>query len=242
VRYPHITFNYFFLGAMAGLTCFYYKDSFLNNSFVNDNENLPFSFCFSIIKFFDYFAQNGRLFWLILLFILQLIISFSFTFFVQYYQSIFIPFDTIQRVVLCYETGIFIVLFCLIIIILNFIKNDNENKSKNYSSLFILIERTNFTFFNCINLILYTYYCSINFQLKLSFQNLWIITFGIFVVASFENLLLTLVFVLYFKMINKNVIRYFLNSKQSPERISYNAELFDKSRITEAQNRTSSQM
>ena len=31
-RYPHIIFIYFFFGAMAGLTCFYFKDTFSNNS------------------------------------------------------------------------------------------------------------------------------------------------------------------------------------------------------------------
>jgi hypothetical protein len=234
VRYPHIIFYYFFLGAMAGLTCYYYKDSFLNNSLINENENLPFNFCFSIINFFNYLAQSGRLFCLVVIFALQLIICFSFTFFTEYYQSIYIPFNTIQKIVLCYETGLFLALFCLIIIILFFIRNDNENKSANYSSLFILIERTNFTFFNCINLLLYTYNCMINFQLKLSFQNLWIITFGIFVVACFENLMLTLVFVFFFKVINKKVIKYLLNSEDNLERLSRPpSELMEKSMRTE---------
>ena len=237
VRYAHITFNYFFLGAMAGLTCFYYKDSFLINSLFNDSEYIPFSFCHSIIKFFDYLVQNGRFIWFTILLSLQLFICFSFTFFAQNNESIYIPFDTAEKIVLYYETGLFILLFCLIVIILFFIKTENENKSKNYSSLLILIERSNFSFFNSVNLLLYSYYCIFNFQLKLSFQNLWIITFGIFVIVCFENLILTLAFVFPFKIINKKLIRCFTYNEEKPERMSKNAELIDKSRITEEYNK-----
>ena len=142
-----------------------------------------------------------------------------------------------EKIVLCYETGLFILFFCLIVIILFFIKKENENKSKNYSSLLILIERSNYSFFNSVNLLLYSYYCIFNFQLKLSFQNLWIITFGIFVIVCFENLILTLAFVFPFKIINKNIIRCFTYNEEKPERISKTAELLDKSRITEEYNK-----
>ena len=240
VRYAHITFNYFFLGAMAGLTCFYYKDSFLNNSLSNDSEYLPFNFCYSMIKIFDCLVQKGRIFWFTILLALQLFICFSFTYFVQDKQSIYIPFDTPEKIVLCYETGLFIFFFCLIIIFIFFIKNDNENKSKNYPSLIYLIERINFSFVNSINLLLYSYYCIFNFQLKLSFQNLWIITFGIFVIVCFENLILTLAFVFPLKIINKKIIKCFIVvNEEKPERISKTAELMDKSRITEEYNKTS---
>ena len=233
VIYPHITFNYFFLGAMAGLTCFYYKDSFLNNTFVNDQENLPFSFCFSIIKLCDYLVQKGKLLWLLIIFLLQILLCFSFTFFARYYQSIYIPFNPLQKFVTCYEAGIFIILFCLFAIILFFIRNDNENKPKNSSNLFILIERTNFSFFCFIRIILYSYIFIFNFQLKLSYQNLLYITFGLFVLACVENLLLTLGFVLFFKMINKDIINTCLSSRRSPLKPTSLAEIMVKSRASE---------
>ena len=44
IRYPHIIFNYFFLGAMAGLTCFYFKDSFSSYAITNEEENILLNF------------------------------------------------------------------------------------------------------------------------------------------------------------------------------------------------------
>ena len=233
VRYPHIIFNYFFFGAMAGLICFYYKDSFSNNSLSNDNINAPFRYCYNIITFFDYLIQNGRIFWIILILILQLSICFSFNILLYFNEnSLFIPFNTEQKIVLCYETGLFILFFCAFIILIYFIKNENENKEKNYASFLFLIERTNFSFLNFINLILYDDYCLYKFQLKLSYQNLWIITFGLFFLVCYETLILTLPFIFLFKMANKKIIKYFLSSKDRIEidRISTPEELLEKSR------------
>ena len=144
--------------------------------------------------------------------------------------SIYIPFNSPQKIVLCYETGLFILLFSALIVLLFFIKNENENKDKNHYGLYLLIDRISFSFFNCINLILYSFYCLFNFQLKLNYQNLWIITFGLFFVVCFENLILTLAFVFLFKMINKKIIKYFLPSEETVAKISKSEELFDKSR------------
>ena len=227
VRYPHILFNYFFFGAMASLICFYFKDSLSNNSFSNDNENAPFRFCYHSIKFFDYLIQNGRIFWIILALVFKIIISFSFYFLVKNNDnSILMPFNSWKKIVFCYETGLFILLFCFIIILIYFIKE--ENKPKNYSSIFLLIERTSFSFINCINLMLYSYYCFFNFQLKLNYQNLWIITFGLFIIVCVENLVLTLFFVFLFKMINKKIIRYFLTSDEKIDRFSKAGQLMER--------------
>ena len=140
--------------------------------------------------------------------------------------------NTEQKIVLCYETELFILFFCAFIILIYFIKNENENKEKNNGSFIFLIERTNFSFLNFINLILYDDYCSYKFQLKLSYQNLWIITFGLFFLVCFETLILTLAFIFLFKMTNKKIIKYFLSPKKIIEidRISNPEELLEKSR------------
>jgi hypothetical protein len=237
VRYPHIIFNYFFLGSMTGLTCFYYKDSFSNNSNLSDNENSPFRFCFYSIKIFDSLIQTGRYFWIILILILQIIICFSFNFLAKLNNNqIYIPFNMEQKIVLCYETGIFILLFCFIIVFLFLIKNENDNKTKNYYSLLVLIERTSFSFLNTINLVMYSYYCYFHFQLKLNYQNLWIITFGLFFLVCFENLVLTLAFVFLFKMVNKKIIKYLISpsKKGMKDIINNQSELLEKSRTTQS--------
>ena len=232
IRYPHIIFNYFFLGAMAGLTCFYFKDSFSNNSIANEEEKYPFKFCYSIINIFDYLNQNAKFLSIIIILILQIIICFSFNIIIKLnHNSIYIPFNNGTKIILCYETGIFILLFCFLLIFFNFKVNENENNSEHNSSLLILIERTNFSFLITINLLLYSYYCIFNFQLKLNYQNLWIITFGLFFVVCFENLIFTLAFVFLFKITNKKIIRYLLPSEV--KRISIPSELLNRSRETE---------
>ena len=163
---------------------------------------------------------------------MQIIICFSFNIIIKLNDnSIYIPFNNGQKIILCYETGIFILLFCFLLIFFNFKVNENENKSENHSSLLILIERTNFSFLITINLLLYSYYCIFNFQLKLNYQNLWIITFGLFFVVCFENLIFTLAFVFLFKITNKKIIRYLLPSEV--KRISIPSELLNRSRETE---------
>ena len=227
IRYPHIIFNYFFLGAMAALTCFYFQDSFSSNSITNSEEKYPFTFCYSIIKIFNYLNQNGKFIWIIIILILQIIICFSFNIIIKINNNcIYIPFNTAEKMILCYETGIFLLLFCFLLIFFNFNRNENENESEDHSSLLILMERTNFSFLFTINLLLYSYYCIFNFQLKLNYQNLWIITFGLFLFVCFENLIFTLAFVFLFKITNKKIIRYFLPSEV--KRISVPSELLNR--------------
>ena len=217
-RYPHIVFNFFFLGAMAGLICFYYKDIFSKNSISRESNIFPFRFCFEIIKLFDYLIQKGRKFWIFLFTIIQILISFSFYFLVLLNNnSIFIPFNSLQKFVLCYESGLFVFLFCVNIILMFFIRSENEGKEKNSSSIIYLIERTSFSFYHTINLLMYTSYIFFNFQLKLNIQNLFIVTFALFFIVIFVNLFLTLAFVFPFKMLNRHTANKFLKENIKKE-------------------------
>ena len=82
-----------------------------------------------------------------------------------------------QRIVSCYESRIFVLLFCIILILIIFIRNENEEKEINKSTTIKLIERTIFVFFYTINLLMYTFYCFFNFQVKYNIQNLFIAAF-----------------------------------------------------------------
>ena len=214
-RYPHVVFNFFFLGAMSALTCFYYKDSFLSDSICTDNHYIPFKFCYKSIIFFDFLMQKGRKFWVIFFILIQVLISYSFYILVGLNDnSIFIPFNTLQKIVASYESGLFAFLFCIILILLIFIRSENVGKEKNDSSIIYLIERTNFSFFQTTNLLMYTFYCFFYFQVKLNIQNLFIVTFGLFFIICFGNLLFTLAFVFPFKMLNRKIIERFMKDKK----------------------------
>ena len=213
-RYPHIVFNFFFLGALASLICFYNKDISSSNSICNVTGKIPFKFCYDMIKFFDFLKEKGRTFWVFFLIAIQILISLSFYFLVKLNDNtIFIPFNNLQRFVLCYESGLFVFLFCIILILIFFIRREKEGREKNYSSIIILIERTNFSFYHTINLVMYSFYCFFNFQVKLNIQNLIIVALAFFFIVFFVNLILTLGFVFPFKILNKYLIKHFVIKK-----------------------------
>ena len=83
---------------------------------------------------------------------------------------------------------------------------------------------------------MYSYYCYFHFQLKLNYQNLWIITFGLFFFVCFENLVLTLAFVFLFKMVNKKIIKFLISPKKKGMKdiINNQSELLEKSRTTQS--------
>ena len=233
-RYPHIVFNFFFLGALSGLICFYYKDIFSKNSICSGNNKFPFKLCYKSIKIFDCLIQKGRKFWIFLFTVIQILISLSFYFLVKLNDnSIFIPFKSLQKFVLCYESGLFVFLFCINLILIFFIRSENEGKEKNNSSIIYLIERTSFSFYHTINLLMYISYCFFNFQVKLNIQNLFIVTFALFFIVLFENLLLTLAFVFPFKILNRYIIKKFLKENKN-EIISQPSEILTKSLVRES--------
>jgi hypothetical protein len=173
--------------------------------------------------------QKGRKLWIFFFFLIQIVISLSFYFFVLGNNGkIYITLNIPQRIVACYESGIFVLLFCIIIILIIFIRSENEVKEINKSTIINLIERTNFVFFHTINLLMFTFYCFFHFQVKYSIQNLFIVAFGLFFVVCFLNIILTLAFILPLKVANKNIIKMYLRDDDRIETLSESSIDFDK--------------
>ena len=220
-RYPHIIYILFFLGAMSALICFYYKDSFLSDSICNEQNKYPFRFCYKCIRFFDFLLQKGRKLWVFIFFLIQIAISLSFYFLVINNEGhIYMPWGISQKIVAYYESGVFVFLFCIITILIIFIRSENETKERNKSTFVNFIERTNFVFFHTINLFMYTFYCFFNFQVKYNIQNLFIVAFGLFFFVFFVNAIITLAFVLPLKVANKNLVKIFLEDDERVDRLS----------------------
>ena len=135
-------------------------------------------------------------------------------------NKINISLNVLQKIVACYESGLFVFLFCIMIILIIFIRSENEVRQVNKSSIIYLIERTNFSFFHTINLLMYTFYCFFYFQVKFNMQNLFIVTFGLFFVVCFENTILTLIFVHPLKVANTRIIKMFLKDNNKDIRFS----------------------
>ena len=214
IKYPHIFFNHYLIGAFSGIICFYLKDSTSNNSMMADQENRPFNVLFGLIEFIDYIYINQKVRYAAISFLLfiQMLICF-FYYISQYIQNynkekqdyiISLDFNIYIKIIYFYESGIFIFCFCFLTILL-FYKYLDKKDFDSYS-IFNLIYQINFTFANTVFLLMYTFYCYYEIQFKLTYQNLWLSTFGFFLLFCIENLIITILFIMPFKMIIKKIL------------------------------------
>ena len=224
IKYPHTLYNHYFLGALTGLICFYLKDSLFNNSMINEPGKCPFQFCFTIIEIFEYLVQKGRKVWIFLSLTIQFLLCMTYTIFINLKnrgnekkdEIVVISLEDIPSLVIlyCYEAGLFILTFCFnFILIFSY-----EIETKNYENfnLLNLLNQINFSYINTIYLLTYSYYCYFVFQLKLTYQNLWFITFGLFIFFCFENIILTIIFIMPLKIVFKTLLdKYFVSNQNS---------------------------
>ena len=232
IKYPHTLYNHYLLGAFTGLICFYLKDSLLNNSMINEPEKCPFNFCFTIIEIFEYLVQKGRKIWIFLSLTIQFLLCMTYTIFINLKnrgnkreeEIVLISLKDIPSLIIlyCYEAGLFILTFCFNFILIF----SHEIETKNYENfnLLNLLNQINFSYVNTIYLLTYSYYCYFVFQLKLTYQNLWFITFGLFIFFCIENLILTIIFIMPLKIVFKTFLDKYLVFNQnalSMEEIKY---------------------
>ena len=220
IKYPHILFNHFWLGAFTGLICFYLKDSNNNkNSLADDKEKSPFIFCLMFKEIFDYLIQKGIKIWIFFCLLIQIIICSTFTLLIflnkkKEIENISLDFIFSLKIIYYYESGLFIFIFCFITVLLYSYENESKNTG-NYN-IMNLINRISFIYINTVYLMAYSYYNLFGFELKLNYHNLWFITFGFFIFFCLENMLLTIVFVMPFKIIFKTIIdNYIILNKSS---------------------------
>ena len=210
IKYPHIFMNHYLIGAFTGIICFYLKDfEKNNNSMMNDRYNCPFNTLFGIIEFFDYLNQKGRKIAIFIAFVIQLLICFIYTILIniknkgEEKKNYIISLELTKpiKTIFYYESGVFIFCFCFITILL-FIKNLDKKNYDNNSILYLLFQ-INFSFVNTVYLLMYTFYCYYEIQFKLTYQNLWLSTFGFFFLFCIENLIITMLLVMPFKMLSR---------------------------------------
>ena len=222
IKYPHILFNHFWLGAFTGLICFYLKDSNNNkNSLADDKEKSPFNFCLMFKELFDYLVQKGIKVWIFFCLLIQIMICSNFSLLIflnkkKEIENISLDFILSLKVIYYYESGLFVFIFCFITVL--FYSYENESKNTGNYNIINLINRISFIYINTIYLMTHSYYNLFGFQLKLNYHNLWFITFGFFIFFCLENMLLTIIFVMPFKIIFKTIIdNYIILNKSSSD-------------------------
>ena len=232
IKYPHTLYNHYLFGAFTGLICFYLKDSLLNNSMINEPDKCPFNFCFTIIEIFEYLVQKGRKIWIFLSLLIQFLLCMTYTIFINLKnrgnekeeELVVISLEDVPslKILYCYEAGLFILTFCFIFILIF----SHEIETKNYENFNVLnlLNQINFSYVNTIYLLTYSYYCYFVFQLKLTYQNLWFITFGLFIFFCIENIIFTIIFIMPLKIVFKMLLDKYMVFTQhalSMEEIKY---------------------
>ena len=228
IKYPHILFNHYLMGAFTGLVCFYLKDSTSNNPISNDKDKCPFSYCLHILGMFDFLIQKLKKVFLFLAFLILIMICCTFTLLLYLNtknnnDKLSLDFILSLKIIYYYESGLFIFIFCFITIL--FFANENESKKIRKYNILNLINRISFSYINTIYLMAYSYFCLFVFQFKLTYQNIFLYTLGLFVFFCIENLILTITFVLPFKIIFKSLLdKYIIINKSSLhlDEIQYN--------------------
>ena len=189
---------------------------------------MPFSYCLHILVMFDFLIQKLKKVFLFLAFLILIMICCTFTLLLYLNtknnnDKLSLDFILSLKIIYYYESGLFIFIFCFITIL--FFANENESKKIRKYNILNLINRISFSYINTIYLMAYSYFCLFVFQFKLTYQNIFLYTLGLFVFFCIENLILTITFVLPFKIIFKSLLdKYIIINKSSLhlDEIQYN--------------------
>lgn len=213
VRYPHLMFNNYMIGLFTGLACFYFKDVISKSSITNENNTYcPFKFCYHLVKFIDTFDPIIKKIITYLDLILLLVFSMSFSFMVTTNNDLLIEERPFSKFLFYYEKGIFLFIFNFLILLLETYSDNSSLKHLINASIFVVFSRTSFCYLCCMNCFIYGAYCLFYFQLKLCYQNLWFISFGLFMFCYFFSLVLTILIEVPIRVSIKNLI-FFIESK-----------------------------
>ena len=206
IKYPHLMLNNYFMGIFAGIICFSLKDFLSNKSiFQSDNKYIPFIFLFDRFRiFFGLISDKIKIILIIVFSVILILISSSF-YFLQQNGDLLLKFNFIEKIIYYYDKSLILIFFNLIIIFV-YSLDYNMSKGNNFFNFFIFFSRMDFSFIITAGKFIYSLYCLYNFQLKLSYPNLIIVSFGLFMNLLFVNIILTLTIVLPIKLIFKKII------------------------------------
>ena len=192
-KFPHLMINFYFIGTLLGICYFYYNDAVDEQSLAQTEEKLPFQFCLSIISFLDVLTPIMKK---ITLFILVCLITFiSSTIFISYlYYGDYSFKVTLYHVIDdLYSKEVFLILFAFVFVMLITYPRESTFKHLVQTNIFVMFERINTAFFSINDLIIYFSYCVFHFQLKLSYQNIFFTTIGLWVLVVIFSILLTII-------------------------------------------------
>lgn len=208
IKYTHLFINKFFFGILCGIIYFYHNDIIsqipLYKIYFN-GKYIPFSYCFKIMKFLDRISPGIRIIFILVCILFQLLLSGLFIIYERVNNDLtfntsrfdWFLFDN-------YEKKIFIIFFMFMIINFLFI-----NKFSNYSFdkwfIFNLIERSSFSMFCTMEMLIYFIYSNFYIRIYLNFHNILFMAISHFFICLFINIIFSILTEQSFKILCKNI-------------------------------------
>ena len=118
------------------------------------------------------------------------------------------------------NTGIYLI---LIVLISSFSCTQFDFLSMSASS-FTSISRCSLSYCCCLSVFVYGAFILFNFQLKLGYQNLWLISFGLFMFCYFFSLIFTYLIEVPLKVITKNILLFTEEDTDTMTKITVNTK------------------
>ena len=224
IRYPHIVLNTYLIGMFTGLVCFYFKDVISKSNIINEpNTYCPFKFCYSILRCIDSCHSWVKLLLLIMNICIIVIISSSFYFLILINGDLLIKLDFPCKLIYYYDRGVFLLFFNFLVILLETYGNESSFKHFMSASTFTSVSRCGFCYCCCLSIFVYGAFILFNFQIKLCYQNLWFISFGLFMFCYVFSLILTFLIEVPLKVLTKNIL-YSIQGKVEQKRTTNQAK------------------
>ena len=222
IRYPHIMCNHYFIGMFCGLICFYHKDV-ISGFPINEQEGQysPFKLCYNITQWIDSLSTPCKVvvFYFNCVVLVTVAMNFKVLLLCNSGQLV-MRFSNVIKSVFLYERTLFLTAFTFLVVLLQ--TNNEESSIKHLMSakVFNTVTRIDICYVSCLSMIVSCAFCTFNFQMKLSYQNLWFLSFGLFVLGVIFSLILTVFIEVPCRIIIKDVIHVVTRKYNDNKRIN----------------------
>ena len=202
-KFPHLFFNIFIIGFYAGICYFYFNDAVLEDSLRQSEAQLPFQFCFGLIGSIDKIKEWAKK--LILLCLLGFLFLLSFAPYISSYsyKSYLHPINSFDIFMDIYGKNLYAIGFGFIMLFLITYPKESTLKNLIQTNIFVPFERVSTAFLCMEDLIVYIIYCVFHFQLKMTYQNLFLISIGLLFISFFTCVITTICIEMTFRKLIK---------------------------------------
>lgn len=213
----HLFINYYLIGTFVGLCYFYYGDMISQNALSLNQDYYPFGFCYSIVSFLDPLKNWIKTVIAIVAFLLMILLSSVYSIARAINNIgvaetvIIVKFNGFLKFIYYYEKDIFSLLFAIILLVAMVYPKDTAFYNLLKPNIFVIFNRIGFAFFTSSNALIYLANSMFSIKLKLTYQNLFFMNIGLFLIVTLISIILTILYELPLRILIiklDNIIRH----------------------------------